>query len=1013
MRKWHHLVIKLHDALQLIPSLSQSSQKIHVGIIEGSIQYDFFNNDINSNQVSISHYRAKHQAFADIDDGNLNRKVFSRFRYRKMDTYTESMSLSSEGSYHTTSVDSIIGANDFSSIDGLQGIISNVRMINVGSHFESFLAASINNISGANLSSLYCKKSPINPAVVLGNVMVIRMTGQPNVSYHDALPFKAPTAELLGISNQEFLYTQKAVSILSNSSHPNNFTANDVAAFNFMLEEIFAYGRDGRGVLYITSAGNNNENIDQSRNNRINTKSVKPIIVAASYISPNENNYNLLQNYPEHPETLIESKSLYSNYGDRIDVTAPSSSRAKPSTDEVAIYAATTVNGGELGNDNQVLVKSIVGIAAATLGGYNYSKIQLNNIKGILKGQTVEFGNSGTFFHEIRTVTQVITETDGEIKKFFIKINKDLEFTRVFTNQNNVQWTPIGTESRVTILKITATRHGNSTSKMKITDRRGIGSPNKKGGDKFQWAYVYPADEFDSGIDTQIQGVSIDGINYVIEITNVLPEGNNFIIIPGQMEIMVKAGEGSVASEYGGDSGSNEFTCIEGTLDGFFEGQQIYFSAGSVSSVAHISRIDGQKMITPHFNASVNSKLTAKSQGYGDYTNSFGGTSAATPIIAGVAALLIATNPHLNAAEVKHILKQTADHIGSTGYQIVSDLTKYNYGYTTNVNFGTGRVNAFNAVKMAKNWSSTQKPKLEIFDDPDLEGFNSPDIVVNSDVNNINIDLNSATDTTIKATIRNTGDRNSFVENDIRLLMVSVRENEGQYNPNVLKFKFPDFWYNNPKKSGSDLYSVTLLDVKEIGIINAGSSKDIEFSFTPKQLKIVKDQLNYLGNYRTFILVHLAPFDGEFTIINGVNLSLENFRYNKQLTCKEIIFTDVKIIEGTGALPGNTLDIALEQEVIEKSFTLSFENISETDLENIQIKATKVNRSDQSEDSVILSRNTSNEWVIEGGLSPNWIAFQSPTEVQSYHSGYKHIQFPHIITLDDTLEEITIETLNV
>ena len=70
----------------------------------------------------------------------------------------------------------------------------------------------------------------------------------------------------------------------------------------------------------------------------------------------------------------------------------------------------------------------------------------------------------------------------------------------------------------------------------------------------------------------------------------------------------------------------------------------------------------------------------------------FEGTSAATPILAGICALILSANPDLTAAEVKQILMQTADKIG--------EPTEYNsQGYSRH--FGSGRVNAFEAVKEA------------------------------------------------------------------------------------------------------------------------------------------------------------------------------------------------------------------------------------------------------------------------------------------------------------------------
>lgn len=69
----------------------------------------------------------------------------------------------------------------------------------------------------------------------------------------------------------------------------------------------------------------------------------------------------------------------------------------------------------------------------------------------------------------------------------------------------------------------------------------------------------------------------------------------------------------------------------------------------------------------------------------------FGGTSAATPIVAGVCALILSANPALTAREVKEILIQTADKIGPSWEYIGGHSRK----------FGYGRVNAEKAVAEA------------------------------------------------------------------------------------------------------------------------------------------------------------------------------------------------------------------------------------------------------------------------------------------------------------------------
>ncbi len=71
----------------------------------------------------------------------------------------------------------------------------------------------------------------------------------------------------------------------------------------------------------------------------------------------------------------------------------------------------------------------------------------------------------------------------------------------------------------------------------------------------------------------------------------------------------------------------------------------------------------------------------------------FGGTSSATPLVAGICALILSANPNLTAAEVKQILMDTADKIG--------EPSGYVDGHS--VEFGHGRVNAAKAVQEALN----------------------------------------------------------------------------------------------------------------------------------------------------------------------------------------------------------------------------------------------------------------------------------------------------------------------
>ena len=77
-------------------------------------------------------------------------------------------------------------------------------------------------------------------------------------------------------------------------------------------------------------------------------------------------------------------------------------------------------------------------------------------------------------------------------------------------------------------------------------------------------------------------------------------------------------------------------------------------------------------------------QTTSRGSGY----SSWSGTSFSAPIAAGVAALVISANPVLRGAQVQNVLKQSADDLGSAGWD---------------PSYGWGRLNAARAVDLAMN----------------------------------------------------------------------------------------------------------------------------------------------------------------------------------------------------------------------------------------------------------------------------------------------------------------------
>ncbi len=81
------------------------------------------------------------------------------------------------------------------------------------------------------------------------------------------------------------------------------------------------------------------------------------------------------------------------------------------------------------------------------------------------------------------------------------------------------------------------------------------------------------------------------------------------------------------------------------------------------------------------------------------YTGQFGGTSSATPLTAGLAALVLSANPKLSASEVKDVLQSTADKIVDTDPDIVLGTNRGQYNSKGRCDwFGFGKVNAAKAV---------------------------------------------------------------------------------------------------------------------------------------------------------------------------------------------------------------------------------------------------------------------------------------------------------------------------
>jgi subtilisin-like proprotein convertase family protein len=85
-----------------------------------------------------------------------------------------------------------------------------------------------------------------------------------------------------------------------------------------------------------------------------------------------------------------------------------------------------------------------------------------------------------------------------------------------------------------------------------------------------------------------------------------------------------------------------------------------------------------------------------------DYTNDFGGTSSATPLVSGVVALMLQANPNLTWRDVHAILAKSAEKVDPSD----TDWINNGAGLHVNHKYGFGGIDAQAAVNLALTWTN-------------------------------------------------------------------------------------------------------------------------------------------------------------------------------------------------------------------------------------------------------------------------------------------------------------------
>ncbi|GGG67373.1 S8 family serine peptidase [Epilithonimonas arachidiradicis] len=958
MRNWHHTLIRIPQArLLLSPQLQNGDSNLFIGVVEGFLEYLPLISDTNiERRFKASEYRAANSSLSE------NKMCF--FRQEFDNKYTQDVKLnyitSPEYSHlyysaHATSVASILVGLDSNNIN-IQGIVSNCNILNAGDIKDIPIITLTNKFVKANANTLYFKTSTDNATFFNENTVPI-----------------IPSDIIDNYNN----FSVAIINTSINSPELNNVAGRKV--INFMYNELFAYGRQGRGILVIGSAGNGDNAVGEeiTKNNRYNAFTNKTLLVAASKLDitfPSDYNGN-------NPDPK-EDHSKYSNYGLRVDLCAPSNSTGQYLTDANSIYASTNLKCGDIGANNESYINlTITEVLSRT-------KIRLSgNIRGVFPGQSIELGGFNSYNHELRHIKNAQIVNVSNQNFLDITFDKPLIYTYSIPNFNLVNQI-----ARILVWKKSGIRVQNTRNRLKTDDLLGLQVK--------QEIYVFDENDYENGLTTIITGIDYNSKTLTVQ-TPFENLGNVLKIIPGQMKTKIK-----MINSKGGfrfldeDAAKSFFTgqyVLVNDINNLslgkvgFKGQNGNYNRGNFDHVAEGFLENGEE-------------VEIKSLSYGDYTSKFGGTSASSPIVCGVAALLLSANPLLNAAEIKHILKNTAEKItGQNNYTLQSARNEYDYNYFKNPYFGAGRVNAEAAVQLALEWHSdffTDKPKMCF-----LKQLNTIDIWI-SDKANVYPDssnpynsLNTSKDQNISIRVRNQGNRNSFQETDLRVLIAFTTEADP-------KFPFPHCWYQNTESSTMKTF---LLNVKEVIPIAPNSESIVKIEW--KQLsKFWNDnKLGELSGFRVYLLAHIAPFDGLDSELNREDASL-----NKNLTFREIFVTQTS--NNAKGASGDKVSISHQQNkynllvkdgLTNEKFSFDNINIKQTELDEMKFSFSLVSRkTGQVEQSIIFKKN-GNNWEMDTTPSNNWLSVNMDIQnSELYGAEYKNAFLNYEFNYDNTDKEI-------
>lgn len=351
MRNWHHRIVKLDKARAYITLFNESitdpnkkinilgNDDVHVGIIESGYLIEYKSLDNSSTTLNINQYKAAHYCFDDI---NGTRKViFRKQNEENKKKFTEDILINNVKDFlenHTTSTAGIVAANANNDTK-IEGICPNVRIINSQDFNDVLIQSLVNLYTFGNVKSTYYREfiKQNLPDNLIPEISQYNNNGGLLEDY---------SKKYVSIINMSASSKFKESDDVYNGKSKENFEIFHRAGTNFILSELIAYGRDGRGCLIVNSAGNSPSPINEDT--KPFAKSKKALIVSASMIDSQKliNDINAGLNPDLGSYKFEETKAEYSSFGKRVDLCAPSSARANPTPNDLSISAPSMIMGG-------------------------------------------------------------------------------------------------------------------------------------------------------------------------------------------------------------------------------------------------------------------------------------------------------------------------------------------------------------------------------------------------------------------------------------------------------------------------------------------------------------------------------------------------------------------------------------------------------------------------------------------------------------------------------------------